>query len=263
GGGGVGAGAVVGVVVGGATVVALVEPGATAVVVVRAVSVVAPSPEKSPNAAPAATSSATTTNANASLRPIGVQSRGRARRLGYIPPIASEPAPFPSIADDLALALELAHVADEVTLSRFRAHDLTVETKPDLTPVTDADHAAEEALRAVLRERRPHDGVLGEEAGELQGEARAVAAPARRWVIDPIDGTKGYARGIPVWATLVALEHDGVPVVGVVSAPALGARWWAGRGLGAFRDGEPIGVSAVADLADAHLSYDSLGDFDD
>jgi histidinol-phosphatase len=138
-----------------------------------------------------------------------------------------------------------------------------VETKPDLTPVTDADREAERVLRAALRDRRPADAVLGEEGGEEPGVATAAATPLRRWVIDPIDGTKSYARGIPVWATLVALEHDGVPVVGVVSAPALGARWWAARGLGAFRDGVPIRVSAVSELADAHLSYDSIDAFDD
>jgi len=142
-----------------------------------------------------------------------------------------------------------------------------VETKPDLTPVTEADRAAEATLRALLRARRPQDAVLGEEGGEVPGSpagssSRPDDGPRRRWVIDPIDGTKGYARGIPVWATLVALEHDGVPVVGVVSAPALGARWWAARGEGAFRDGEPITVSAVAALDDAHLSYDSVAEFE-
>jgi len=147
---------------------------------------------------------------------------------------------------------------------RFRAVDLVVETKPDLTPVTEADRAAELALRAALRDRRPSDAVLGEEGGEEPGDGTAEPdGPARRWVIDPIDGTKSYARGIPVWATLVALEHDGVPVVGVVSAPALGARWWAARGLGAFRDGTPIRVSRVTDLEDAHLSYDSVAAFED
>jgi histidinol-phosphatase len=133
-----------------------------------------------------------------------------------------------------------------------------VETKPDLTPVTEADRAVETALRARLAADRPTDAVLGEEEGEHPGSGGAT----RRWVIDPIDGTKGYARGIPVWATLVALEHEGVPVVGVVSAPALGTRWWAARGLGAFRDGEPIRVSAVERIEDAHLSYDSVSAFD-
>jgi histidinol-phosphatase len=135
-----------------------------------------------------------------------------------------------------------------------------VETKPDLTPVTEADRATEVALRSHLGSVRPNDAVLGEEAGEVLG---AADDRVRRWVIDPIDGTKGYARGIPVWATLIALEHDGVPMVGVVSAPALGARWWAARGLGAFRDGVPINVSRVARIEDAHLAYDSVRAFED
>jgi histidinol-phosphatase len=149
-----------------------------------------------------------------------------------------------------------------VTLARFRAADLLVETKPDLTPVTEADRAAEIRLRAHLSRERPDDAVLGEEHGVSGGTGEA-GVDARRWVIDPIDGTKGYARGIPVWATLIALEHDGAPVVGVVSAPALGARWWAASELGAFRDGTPIGVSQVAAIEDAHLAYSSLSMFDD
>jgi histidinol-phosphatase len=191
------------------------------------------------------------------------------RRFGYIPRITSDPAPSqdpeppPSLADDLSLALGLADVADAVTMPRFRARDLLVETKTDLTPVTEADRAAEQALRDALRARRPGDGVLGEEGGEAAGSAVGGGGEVRRrWVLDPIDGTKSYARGIPVWATLVALEHDGVPVVGVVSAPALGARWWAARGMGAFRDGEAIRVSRVTSLDDAHLSYDSVAAFD-
>jgi histidinol-phosphatase len=135
-----------------------------------------------------------------------------------------------------------------------------VETKPDLTPVTESDRATEVALRSHLEAVRPNDAVLGEEAGEVLG---AAGDRARRWVIDPIDGTKGYARGIPVWATLIALEHHGVPAVGVVSAPALGARWWAARGHGAFRDGVPISVSRVARIEDAHLAYDSVRAFED
>jgi histidinol-phosphatase len=156
---------------------------------------------------------------------------------------------------DLALALELADLADGITMARFRATDLVVDTKPDLTPVTEADRAAEDALRARLAEVRPDDAVIGEERGS-DGRSRW------RWVLDPIDGTKGYARGIAVWATLVALEADGVPVVGVVSAPALACRWWAARGLGAFRNGERIGVSGVARLEDAHLAYDAVTDFE-
>jgi len=146
---------------------------------------------------------------------------------------------------DLALALELAEAADALSLPRFRAHDLVVETKPDLTPVTEADRAVEAELRRLLAERRPGEAVLGEEEGE------AGAGPTR-WVIDPIDGTRNFSRGIPVWATLIALERDGRVEVGVVSAPALGRRWWAGRGEGAWRDGgERLGVSRVAALENA------------
>ncbi len=191
-----------------------------------------------------------------------MQSRGRRRRVGYIPRIAVDrtAAPAPHLAADLALALELADVADAITRDRFRAADLVVETKPDLTPVTEADRAVEAALRSHLARERPDDGVLGEEAGET---ATGEGATTRRWVIDPIDGTKSYVRGIPVWATLIALEVDTVPVVGVVSAPALGTRWWAARGLGAFRDGAPIAVSRVARIDDAHLAYDSVRVFEE
>jgi histidinol-phosphatase len=143
--------------------------------------------------------------------------------------------------------LELADRADAIALGRFRAHDLRVETKPDLTPVTEADHAVEEALRAALGRTRPDDAVVGEELG-AQGEGR------RRWIVDPIDGTRNYSRGIPVWATLLALEEDGDLRLGVVSAPALGRRWWAERGGGAFADGDPVRVSAVARIEDAVLS---------
>ncbi|MCX6464053.1 MAG: histidinol-phosphatase [Pseudonocardiales bacterium] len=152
---------------------------------------------------------------------------------------------------DLDLALRLADTADAVTLPRFRAADLRVTRKPDRTPVTDADTAAEEALRALIAAERPGDDVLGEEGG---GEVGA----GRGWVLDPIDGTKNYSRGLPVWATLIALTVDGEPEVGVVSAPALGRRWWAARGRGAWMaDGagtHRIAVSGVADLADAYLS---------
>jgi histidinol-phosphatase len=148
---------------------------------------------------------------------------------------------------DLAFALELADAADGLSLPHFRAHDLVVETKPDLTPVTEADRAVEAGLRRLLAERRPEDGVLGEEEGETAG-----SPSGRRWVVDPIDGTRNFSRGIPVWATLVALERDGRVEVGVVSAPALGRRWWAARGEGAWRDdGERLRVSAIERLEDA------------
>ena len=161
-----------------------------------------------------------------------------------------------TLADDLALAQRLADAADALTLARFRAQDLHVDAKPDLSPVSDADLAVEDEVRRLLTVERPADAVLGEEHG-VTGEG------PRQWVVDPIDGTKNFVRGVPVWATLIALLVDGVVSVGVVSAPALGRRWWAARGLGAFADGSPIRVSSVATLADAHLSYSSLTGWED
>ncbi len=156
---------------------------------------------------------------------------------------------------DLALALKLAEHADTVTMPRFGALDLRIETKPDLTPVTDADRSAEEMLRQLLARERPADTVVGEEFG-------GAAGSGRQWVVDPIDGTKNFVRGVPVWCTLIALLHDGEPVVGVVSAPALGRRWWAARGEGAYTSFmervRRLSVSAVADLAAASLSYSDL-----
>jgi histidinol-phosphatase len=159
---------------------------------------------------------------------------------------------------DLQLALELADAADALTMSRFRALDLAVESKPDMTPVSEADRAAEELIRGRLRSERPDHVVLGEEFGVDGPEGSPW-----RWVVDPIDGTKNYVRGIPVWATLVALQHEGRGVVGVASAPALGRRWWAATGEGAFADGERIHVSRVGAVADAHLSYASLTGWDE
>jgi len=158
---------------------------------------------------------------------------------------------------DLALALELADRADAVTVARFGALDLQVDQKPDLTPVSDADLAVETALREVLGRRRPEDPIYGEEHG---GQPMPQG---RQWVIDPIDGTKNFVRGVPVWASLIALLEDGVPVVGVVSAPALNRRWWAGQGLGAHAvagdvPARRLTVSAVADLGSASLSFSSL-----
>jgi histidinol-phosphatase len=147
---------------------------------------------------------------------------------------------------DLRYALELADAADAVTLPRFRAVDLHVETKADLSPVTDADRAAERLLRERIATDRPGEGVLGEEEGDEGGSTR--------WIVDPIDGTRNFARGIPVWATLIALERDGRVVCGVASAPALGRRWWAAHGEGAWRDGERIHVSRVSELAKAAVA---------
>lgn len=182
------------------------------------------------------------------------------------------------LSGDLALALALADAADAVSLGRFRANDLHVTTKPDRTPVTDADQAVERALRDRLANDRPGDGILGEEYGVSAGDGGAPAesssagAPGRQWIIDPIDGTANFLRGVPVWATLIALAVDGVPVVGVVSAPALGRRWWAATGLGAFTtdrldvrgDGpRAVRASGIAELADASISYNSLKGWDD
>ena len=140
-------------------------------------------------------------------------------------------------------------------MERFRARDLVVHTKPDRTPVTEADHAVEEAVRAQLARARPDDGIVGEEYG-------VHVAGNRRWIVDPIDGTKSFLRGSPPWATLLGLEVDGDLVLGMVSAPALGRRWWATRGGGAFANGERIHVSAVATLEDALLCHADLLAYD-
>ncbi|WP_432522431.1 histidinol-phosphatase [Kineococcus sp. SYSU DK006] len=173
-------------------------------------------------------------------------------------PTPQTPAPSarPRYDDDLRLAHVIADQVDGVTTDRFRAQDLTVETKPDLTPVSDADRTAEELIRSQLRRTRPRDAVLGEEYG-------LVGHGARQWVVDPIDGTKNFVRGVPVWATLIALLDDGEPVVGLVSAPALGRRWWAATGSGAWTgrslaSASRISVSGVSDLASASFSYSSL-----
>ncbi|HEX3290261.1 MAG TPA: inositol monophosphatase family protein [Gaiella sp.] len=149
---------------------------------------------------------------------------------------------------DLELALRLADAADAISLTRFRSRDLVVRTKPDATPVTEADTEVEHELRAMLGVERRRDAVLGEEQG-------ATGSGRRRWILDPIDGTRNYSRGIPVWATLIALEEDGRVVLGVVSAPALHRRWWAERGGGAHAGGDRVHVSAVRRPEDAVLSF--------
>jgi len=159
------------------------------------------------------------------------------------------------VDDDLAFALQLADLADSISLSRFGASDLRVETKPDLTPVSDADRAVEDALRIAIEAARPGDAVLGEELGG--GEATGDVL----WVIDPIDGTRNYVRGIPIWATLIALEREGELAASVASAPALGRRWWASRGGGAFADGSAIRVSGVRRIEDATFCYTSARSF--
>jgi histidinol-phosphatase len=157
---------------------------------------------------------------------------------------------------DLCLALEMADAADAITVPRFRSTSLVVDTKPDLTPVSEADRGAEAAIRRLLARERPGDGVLGEEYGD-------APAGKRRWILDPIDGTINYVRGIPVWATLIALEQAGEVVAGVVSAPLLGRRWWAARGRGAWCNAEPIRVSQIARLGDAQLSYTAQVTFEE
>ncbi|HEY1322180.1 MAG TPA: histidinol-phosphatase [Streptosporangiaceae bacterium] len=163
--------------------------------------------------------------------------------------------------DDLRFAHVLADAADDITTRRFRALDLRVEAKPDLTPVTDADRATEESLRNVLRRARPRDAVLGEEFGR-------IGSGPRCWVIDPIDGTKNYVRGVPVWATLIGLMDGDEVVVGVVSAPALSRRWWGARGGGAWTGrgltkATRCQVSAVGKLPDASFSYSSLSGWEE
>ncbi|MCF2705974.1 histidinol-phosphatase [Arcanobacterium haemolyticum] len=180
----------------------------------------------------------------------------------------------PTLDADLELALQIVTKVDNLTLQRFRAADLVVETKPDLTPVSDADKAAEHLIRSELASWRPGDAIFGEEEGG------SLEHTGRRWIIDPIDGTKNYVRGVPVWATLLALEENSEILLGVVSAPALGRRWWAAQGHGAFTSIDPliapheagadlsasprrIHVSGVSNLSDSSFSYSSLSGWHD
>jgi histidinol-phosphatase len=165
--------------------------------------------------------------------------------------------------EDLRLALELADIADAITMLRYRAPNLEVETKPDSTPVSESDKRAELALRERLGDVRPQDRIIGEEFGGVE----LATAAGRAWVIDPIDGTKSYVRGMDTWTTLIALLVDAEVKLGVVSMPALGKRWWAVRGQGAFADGRRIGVSTIDDLGRAQFvwsgieEWDAIGDF--
>lgn len=161
-----------------------------------------------------------------------------------------------SYIDDLRLAHLLADNADSITESRFKALDLRIDTKPDKTAVSDADQAVEEAIRRTLSTARPRDAVHGEEMPD-------TGFGPRQWIIDPIDGTANYVRGVPVWATLIALMVDGVVRVGVVSAPLLGRRWWAAEGEGAFTGrtilkGTRIETSKISKVRDGFLSYSSI-----
>ncbi|MBD0322441.1 MAG: histidinol-phosphatase [Aldersonia sp.] len=185
------------------------------------------------------------------------KTRGPPPRYGCtVPELDASATPVDAYATDLELALRLADAADIITRDRFGALDLRVDDKPDLTPVSDADLAVERALRDFLIAERPNDAVLGEEFG---GD---VEFAGRQWVLDPIDGTKNFVRGVPIWASLIAMLDEGSPVVGVVSAPALHRRWWASAGAGAFarEDGDPrrITVSSVGSLPAASLSFSSL-----
>src|ERR1022692_3171442 len=174
-----------------------------------------------------------------------------------------DPIPFRAMAgfdDDLRFAHVLADAADDITMRRFRASDLQVQAKPDLTPVTDADLATEESLRHVLSRARPRDAILGEEFGRSGTSQRC-------WIIDPIDGTKNFVRGVPVWATLIALMADGEVTVGVVTAPALARRWWGARDGGAWTGrsltkASACRVSEVSRLEDASMSYSDLPSWD-
>ncbi|TPW70624.1 inositol monophosphatase family protein [Schumannella sp. 10F1B-5-1] len=166
-----------------------------------------------------------------------------------------------SLADDLAVALSLAAEADLVSLDRYRAADLDVSLKADRTHVTDADTRVEKVIREQLDAARPGDTVFGEEYGGTLGAGRV-------WVIDPIDGTANFLRGVPIWGTLIALVVDGEPQLGVVSSPALGRRWWGATGHGAFvqQHGEEpraLHVSDVATLGEANISYNSFVGWDD
>lgn len=170
-------------------------------------------------------------------------------------------APFDGdLSDDLALALQLADAADAVSMARFDADDLSVSVKADASFVTEADLATEKAIRDLLAAERPDDGVFGEEFG-------ASGSTTRQWVIDPIDGTSNYLKGIPMWATLIALVIDGVPRVGVVSQPSIGRRWWGATGLGAWTgadEGEPrrLRVSTIDDVARSSVSFQSIAQWE-
>ena len=156
---------------------------------------------------------------------------------------------------DLQLALELADAADVITLKHFQSATLAVRTKIDMSPVSEADEAVERAIRERLAAERPDDGIVGEEFG-------ATGTGARKWVIDPIDATANYVRGIPVYGTLIALVENARPIAGVISSPAMSRRWWASRGEGAFCNGRPMHVSKIDAVENAHIAYGSVRDWE-
>ena len=149
------------------------------------------------------------------------------------------------------VALDAAQDAGRFALQHFDT-GITVEWKNDLSPVTFADRGAEQLLRTTLLGRFPQDGFLGEESGSTPGSS------GYRWIIDPIDGTRSFVRGVPLWATLVGLEYKGEQIAGVAALPALKQTYRALRGDGAFRDERPLRVSHITNLKDAHLFYSSL-----
>src|SRR5213596_2981691 len=168
---------------------------------------------------------------------------------------------MPSHTDDLRLAHILADDADSTTMDRYKALDLHVATKPDLSPVSESDKKVEDVMRKTLARARPRDAFVGEEEG-------TTGWGVRRWVVDPIDGTKNYIRGVPVWATLISLMIDDEVVVGVVSAPMLNRRWWAMKDGGAWTGKSLLRatacqVSDVSRVEDASLSYSSLHGWDE
>ncbi|MDR2252996.1 MAG: histidinol phosphatase [Bifidobacteriaceae bacterium] len=194
-------------------------------------------------------------------------------RKAYLEQLAASqaaPAAPDAYIDDLRLALTLADRVDQLTLARFGARDLTVDQKEDETPVTDADIKAEEFLRDQLARTRPDDTVLGEEFGGSKASklAKIQQARTRAWVLDPLDGPANFVRGVPIWATLIGLIADGRAAVGVVSAPALGARWFAAAGYGAWKganldSAKQLRVSKTKKLGEACLSYSSLAGWED
>ena len=187
--------------------------------------------------------------------------------------MTDSPSATPLLADDLAVALTLAGEADLIAMERYRAQDLDVQLKPDRTQVTDADKRVEKMIRDHLASARPADSVFGEEFGvtgpsNIAGSSDIAGQSSRQWIVDPIDGTSNFVRGVPIWGLLLALVVDGVPQLGVVSAPALGRRWWGATGHGAWMQqdgGEPrrLAVSGIDELAEASLSYNSLKGWDE
>jgi histidinol-phosphatase len=171
----------------------------------------------------------------------------------------TSPSPEPPPVDRalLDLAVDVAREAGEATLRWFRASDLAVDSKADGTPVTAADRAAERLVRERIGARFPDDGILGEEEPEAHGTS------GRRWIVDPIDGTKGFTRGVPLYSTLLALDDEHGPAVGVIVLPALGQAVYAGRGLGCWVDGEPARVSDTASIDGAYLMSSSYSHWDD